>query len=191
MAADGQSGDVKLGPGRLWVAPVGTTEPVSASTAIPSAFRSVGYTEEGNVFATEITTEAVEVAEELDPLRYVNTRRAASVQFSMAEMTRENLALALNAGANAANTAQYFEPPDLGTEVRCMIVWDSNEDATDLVTNGGNVRWIYRQCYQVDAIETARTKAPQKSLIPVRFQLEKPTGLAPYKVFPNASGQVA
>lgn len=190
MAADGNANDVKLGPGRLWVAAIGTSEPASGSAVLPSAWRSVGYTEEGNVFTTEITTEPVEVAEELDPIRYENTRRASSVQFQMAEMSRENLALALNAGAAAANDAQAFEPPDLGTEVRCMIVWDSNESATDGL-DGGNVRWLYRQCYQVEAIETSRAKAPAKSLIPVRFQLEKPTGLAPYKVFPNALGQIA
>jgi hypothetical protein len=191
MAAGGDATDVKVGPGRIWVAPIGTTEPASASAALPSAWRAVGYTEEGNTFNQEITTEPIEVAEELDPIRYVNTRRAASIQFQMAEMSRENLALALNMGANAADTAASIEPPDLGTEVRVMIVWDSNEDATDLVTNGGNVRHLYRQAYQVDPIETARQKAPQKSLLPVRFQLEKPTGLAPWKVFPNAVGQVA
>lgn len=190
MAAGGDATDVKVGPGRLWVAAIGTTEPASASAALPSAWRAVGYTEEGTTFSQEITTEPIEVAEELDPIRYVNTRRAGSIQFSMAQMNRMNLALAMNTGVGTDSTAA-FEPPALGTEVRVMIVWDSNEDATDLVTNGGNVRWLFRQCYETDPIETAFQKAPQKSLLPVRFQLEKPTGLAPWKVYPNAAFQVA
>ena len=112
------------------------------------------------------------------------------MQFSMAEMTRQKLAWAMNSSDDAED-ATAFEPPDLGTEVRRMIVWDKLEDATDLVTEGGNIRWIYRQVYQVDPVETARAKAPAKGLLPVRFQLELPTGLRSYKVFPNALGQVA
>lgn len=187
MTAGGTPSAVAIGPGRLWIAVLGTTEPSDGSTALPSAWKAIGYTDTGHAFTTEITTEAVEVAEEIDPIRYVNTKRASSIQFSMAEATRRNLARALNVGAYEVNDGTAFEPPTPGTEVRTMIVWDSADSA-----GATNARWLFRQCYQSDAIEIAHRKAPEKALIPVRFNLEKPDSLAPYKVWPvTATGLVA
>lgn len=185
MAAGGTSSNVTLGPGRLYVAPIGTAEPTSASAAMPSAWRAIGYTDQGTAFTTETTSEPVEVAEELDPVRYVNTRRLSAVAFAMAETTRANLALALNDGADADNDGTAYEPPDSGDEVRIMIVWDSDE-----TPGADNRRWIFRQAYQSGQVEIARRKAPAKSLLAVNFRLEKPDGEAPFKVFPNASGLI-
>lgn len=177
----GTSTDVQLGPGLLYVAPLGTAEPTSASAALSSAWREVGYTEEGSAFTYEITSEAINVAEEFDPIRYATTGRAASIAFQMAEITRRNLALALNAGANAADDGSSFEPPAPNTELRVMIIHEPDEPAS---------RWLFRQCLQTDAVEIARRKAPDKALIPVTFRLEKPTGLQPFLVFPDADGRV-
>lgn len=188
MAAGGTPTNVQLGPGRLYVAAIGTTEPASSSAALPSAWRAVGYTEDGNAFSTETTSEPVEVAEELDPVAYANTRRISRVAFTMAETTRRNLALAMNVGANEANDATAFEPPDLGTEVRIMLVWDSDEDPTATPTT--NRRWLFRRGYQSGAIEVPHRKAPAKSLIAVTFNLEKPTGAKVFKAFPNAAGLI-
>lgn len=187
MAAGGTSTNVQTGPGRLYIAPIGTTEPTSASAALPSAWSPVGYTDQGHEFATDITSEAIEVAEELDPIRYENTRRISRVTFSMAEATQRNLAMALGSGASTANDGTALEPPTAGSEVGVMIVWDSEEDPTTT----GNVRWIYRQAKPSGTITVGHGKAPAKALIPVTFNLEKPTGLAPVKVFPNASGHIA
>lgn len=189
MAAGGTSSNVQLGPGRIYVAPIGTTEPISASAALPSAWRAIGYTDQGTGITTETTSEPVEVAEELDPILYVNTRRLSGVAFAMAETTRRNLALALNMGAAAANDATALELPEPGEEVRVMIVWDSEDDPT---ANGGaeNIRWIFRKAYQSGAIEVPRRKAPAKSILAVNFRLEKPDGLRVAKVFPNAAGLI-
>lgn len=187
MAAGGTPSFVNIGPGRLYVAPIGTTEPTSASGSLDAAFRVVGYTEDGNLFSSEITTEPVEVAEEIDPIRFVNTRRISSVQFSMAETTRANLFLAMNEGAAATNSAVAYEPAsDLSTLVRVMIVWQS-EDTPAATT----VRWLFRQCFQTGAVELPHRKAPDKALIPVQFNLEKPDSAAVFKVFPNSTGDIA
>lgn len=185
MAAGGTASNVTLGPGRLYVASIGTSEPTTASAAMPSAWRAIGYTEQGTGFTTETTSEPVEVAEELDPIRYVNTRRLSSIAFEMAETTRRNLALALNAGANEANDGTAFEPVEPDDEVRVMIVWDSDE-----TPGADNRRWLFRQAYQSGQIQMGNRKAPQKRLIGVNFRLEKPDGLAPYKIFPNANGLI-
>lgn len=186
MAAGGNPNNVQLGPGRLYVAPLGTTEPASASAALPSAWRAVGYTEEGTAFSTTLTNQAVEVAEEVDPILYVLSRRENTLAVSMAETTRRNLSLALGGGAAAANDASSFEPPDPGDEVAVMGVWDSKDDPTET----GNIRWLFRQMKPGGAINLANRKAPSKRLIAVTFSLEKPSGVAPYKVFPNSSGLI-
>lgn len=170
----GTPGNVLIGPGLLYVAPIGTTEPASATATLDAAFRAVGYTDAGTTFRYEITNEAIEVAEEFDPIAYATTGRAASVAFQMAENTRQNLALALNSGANAATSGSY-EPPDPGTEVRVMVLLQTEEGA----------RWLFRRCLQADTIEMQRQKAPAKALIPVTFRLEKPTGAKPFIVFPS------
>lgn len=188
MTAGGTATNVQTGPGRLWVAPLGTTEPTSASAAMPSAWTAVGYTEQGHEYAADLTSEPIEVAEELDPIRYENTRRISRVSFSMAEVTRKRLAIALGGGASEADSAAAYEPPAAGAEVAVMIVWDSEETADG---NNQNVRWLYRQAKASGTITIAHGKAPAKALIPVTFNLEKPASAGPVKVFPNASGHIA
>jgi hypothetical protein len=185
MAAGGSSANIALGAGRLYVAAVGTTEPTDCSTAMPSAWRAVGYTEDGTTFSVDLSNEAIEVAEEYDPVRYVLASRATKLAVQMAEMTRRNLALSMGGGAAAANDATAFEPPDPGAEVAVMIVWDSLD-----TPSASNIRWLFRQCKVNGSVETQRNKAPNKALLPVEFNLEKPAGLAPFKVFPNSSGLV-
>ena len=172
--------------GLLYVAPNGTTEPTASTdlSSLPSAWREVGYTEDGSVFKYEVKSEDIEVAEELDPIGYSITGRSGSLSFKMAQFTRRNLALALNSGAAAANDATTLEPPDPADMVRVMLLHVSND--------AGAVRGtLYRRCFNTGGLETAFGKAPAKPLIPVEFSLEKPTGKKPFIVFPNASGVAA
>lgn len=170
----GDSANVTMGPGTIYVAPLGTTEPASATATLDAAFRQVGYTEEGSTFNFETTAEDIFVAEEFYPVAVKTTRVAANVQFQMAEATRENLALAINAGANAAETGT-LEPVTPGSEVRVMI----------LVAKENGARWLFRRAFQAGNIAMRNAKAPDKTLIPVEFRLEKPTGAEPWKVWPS------
>lgn len=172
--------EVLLGPGMLYAAPIGTTEPDSASATLGSAFREVGYTDEGSTIDIAYTTEAVPVAEEFYPVKIVTTGVESAIGFAMKQMSRRNLALATNAGADAANDGSSFEPPDPGDEVRVMLVLDTEDGA----------RWIFRRCFQGGSVSINRNKAPNVATLPVQFQLEKPTGSAPWKVFPTADGLV-
>jgi hypothetical protein len=187
MAAGGDPNNVQLGAGRVYVAPIGTAEPASASAALPSAWRAVGYTEDGSTVTLNVTVDEVEVAEEYDPVRYVNTKRTTQVALQMAEATRRNLALAVSGIANGANDATTFEPPDPGSEESFMLIWDSDE----VPTTNANVRWLFRSCKVSGNIEMSHKKAPAKTLLPVTIMCQKPTGAAPFKVWPNNSGQVA
>lgn len=173
----GTPASVKLGPGLLYIAAIGTTEPTTLTGALPSAWVAVGYTEEGSEFGIEVTSEDIEVAEELDPIRTVNTKRSVSVTFDAAEITATNLKRAFNGGTISAPTGGYvtFDPPAAAdTPVRAMIVWQADDNQE---------RWLFRQCFQAGPITMARKKAPDKTLIPMSFKCEKPTGFQPFRAW--------
>jgi hypothetical protein len=189
FAAGDPKGDpdaVVLGPGLLYVGPITAADPADATTALPTTdYRPVGYTEEGSSFAYETTTEDITVAEENDPIRTVPTGTTSTLSFSMAEMTWENLQLALNAGSSVAavppTAPTLIEPVTPGEEERVKLIWDSDYGS----------RWIFRQCIQSGTLTIDRKKAPDKGLLPVEFKCEKPAGgAAPFGVIPSADGLV-
>ena len=169
---DFNSAAVRFGkPGILRIAPIGTTEPTSTTTAWAAGWVPLGYTDEGSSFNYEISTENVEVAEELDVLARVTTGRDASVEFALAEITKRNLNIAFNGGIIAGDgLAWEFEPPDLGNEVRVMIGWDANPNVA-----ANDLRIIFRRCLQGGSIGLENRKGATKSTISASFQLEKPT----------------
>jgi hypothetical protein len=190
MAAGGTPANVHLGPGRLYKAPLGTTEPASASAALPSAWVAIGYTEDGTEIVTDITAEDVEVAEELDPIDTVQVRRVTTVNVQPAEMTVNNLATSLGGEVTRTNDAVAYEFPDPEDIVAFMLVWDSNEDPTS-DSGATNRRWVFRSVKPAGTVTTARRKAPQKALLPMALRANKPaSGAAAIKVYPNANGRV-
>lgn len=181
--ADFNAAAVRFGkPGKLRIAPLGTTEPASATDAYPTGWVPLGYTDEGSAFNYEISTDNVEVAEELDVLARVTTGRDASVEFALAEITYKNLVIAFNGGIVVGDGAAWnFEPPDLGNEVRVMLAWDA------MPTPAGNdLRIIFRQCLQGGSLGLENRKGATKSTIAANFQLEKPaTGAKLLKIMGN------
>lgn len=163
-------GAIRVGPGWLYLAPIGSTEPTDLATAWDAAWTQIGYTNEGHTFGHQLTVEAVEVAESLYPIRYEATGVEMQVAFQMAEITAKNLQTALNGGTivlsgAGADQIATFEPPEIGDEVRVMLGWESN-DAKE--------RMVWRRCIQGGAAEMNRAKAPDKTLIPGEFQIETP-----------------
>jgi hypothetical protein len=188
MAAGGTAENVQVGPGRLWIAPVGTAMPTSASAALDAAFWPLGYTEEGTSVDIEYTSEDVLVAEELDPIMKVNTARAVTLNVQSAEVTRKRLAVAVNLGAEYADSAASIDLPDGSVEaVGVMVVWDSAETATG---NDDNIRWVFPKVQNGGTITIARQKAPQKALLPLELGAVKVTDQPIARVFPNADGLV-
>jgi hypothetical protein len=169
----GVPGALALGPGQLFIAPLGTTEPSDLTTAwsaVAAAWAMLGYTSEASEFKYTPSTEDVEVAEELDPISTQTTGRVSTISFALAQMTATNLKRAMNGGTITTGAGIVtFEPPDLGTEVRTMIGFES-EDSQE--------RWVFRQCYQQGDITITRGKGANKALIPCEFKLEKPATAA-------------
>lgn len=171
--ARGTADAISLGPGTLYVAALGSTEPTDLATAWPVAWTSLGYTNEGSEFSYELSTGPVEVAEELDPLKIVAEGREIKVSFALAEVTATNLKRAMNGGTITSGTGIVtFEPPDLGTEVRTMLGFQSEDNQE---------RWVWRQCFQTGAVGMERRKGTDKTTIPAEFTVEKPANARPFK----------
>ncbi|HXH77157.1 hypothetical protein [Nocardioides sp.] len=168
-----------LGPGQVRIASIGSAEPIDLVTAWPSAWVNLGYTEEGSEWSYELKTDAVEVAEEVERISTVITGRDIKVGFASAEPTVENLKTALNGGTiviDPATVPQFvtFEPPDLGTELRVMVGFES-EDA--------KLRQVWRQCLQTGSLKVQRRKGSNKATLPMEFDVEKPSaGGKPFKI---------
>ncbi len=185
--ARGTPGALALGPGTLYIAELGTTEPTDLATAwttVDSDWKQIGYTDEGSEFTYSLSTDPVEVAEELDPIQIETTGRSSAVSFAMAEITATNLMRAMNAPTSSITPGTgivTYEPPDLGSEVRRMLGFES-EDHEE--------RWVFRQCFQTGDATITRAKGAAKATISVEFTLEKPaTGSKLYKVIMVSPGR--
>jgi len=165
---------IALGPGTLSVAALGTTEPTDLTTALPLGWAGLGYTFEGSKFSYQLNVAPVEVAEELDPIKYAPTGRTIKVSFTLAEVTATNLKRALNGGIITAGAGLVlFDPPAFGTEVRAMYLWQSDDNQE---------RWIFRQCLSTGAVEPTRKKGADKAGYNMELNCEKPaTGLQPFR----------
>lgn len=178
MPTRGNAKALSLGPGFLFIAALGSTEPVDLAAAWNVAFVPLGYTQEGSSFSYAPSFDPVEVAEELDPLDSVSTGRAISVSFACAEITAENLKRAMNGGTIttggvAPNTFKTFEPPALGAELKVMVGFQSED---------GLERWVWRECKQTGTVEMQRRKGADKTTIANEFTVYKPaTGGQPFK----------
>jgi len=165
----GTPANLALGPGYLYLAPLGTTEPTDLVTAwltVSANWVGLGYTDQGSEFDYQLNTSPVQVAEELDPISNAADGRAASVKFALAELTATNLKRASNGGVITTGAGQVtFEPPDLGTEVRVMLGFES-EDHTE--------RWVFRQCLMSGQLQIQRQKGANNATMACEFMLEKP-----------------
>jgi hypothetical protein len=164
---------IALGPGWLYTAILGTPEPASLIAPWDPAWALMGYTHEGHSFTVTPEFEEVEVAEELYPVAYAPTKASGTVEFIAAEITAMNMQRANNGGVIFTGSGFVtFEPPELGQETRRMYGWQ----ATD-----GTERFVWRRCLNQGDIEMARRKGAEKAGIPFSLNLEKPTGVQPWK----------
>lgn len=173
---------VRVGPGWLFIAPLGASEPTNLATAwetVDSDWANLGYTEGGTTFVFDQTFEDITVDQEYDPIAVLQTARSISVNVQAAELTAENLEVAFNGGTVAGPTGGLitFEPPDAGDFSHVMVGWEALD---------GLERWIFRKCLQVGSVEVGRRKAPDKSVIPLSFRAVKPTGAAAFKAIFDA-----
>jgi len=167
--------NVKVGPGKLYIAELGTDEPVDLTTVWDAEWIAAGWTDEGHTFTQSPSVDPIEVAELKSPVKYYTGSIEYSLEFALAEITARNLQIALNGGTITTGTGiKTFQPPAGNAEaVRIMIGWES--DSAD-------ERWVFRKCFQSGDSAIARQKGPAKATIPMTFNLEIPSGVTlPWK----------
>jgi hypothetical protein len=181
-------------PGYLFWAPLASTLPTNTvagsvfTDSWPVAWVNLGATDDGSTISYESKIEAVKVAEFFDPIQWVTTGREGGIAFALASWTLNNLKRVLNGGSLAvvsgtgATALNKYEPPAPGSEVRCMIGWESL-DAT--------VRFIAYQCFQGGKLEIANKPAPNRALLPAEFKFEIPTSPnVPFSVWSAGAARV-
>lgn len=189
--------NVVSGPGTLYAAPLGTSEPTSATGAFPAGWVQLGYTAQGSQFQVKPTVAPIMVEETYWPVRNAFTALEGHINFALAETTFQNWMLALNAGIgasqlasnsgiNASDGSKWVESPDVGQEVRVMLGWDSlNQTQTSSGIDAG--RLIIRQCVQVGQVQVSRKKGASIADISCDFQFEKPPNVMPFRlIIPSA-----
>jgi hypothetical protein len=180
-------------PGILWIAPIGTEEPVPTETGgkftdqLPPAWLLLGPTEEGSTFANSTDTDTITVAEFLNAIKNKVTGESASLAFALASWTLTNYRRALNGGVAALAPAGdggvvSLEPPAPEDVVRCMLMWESTDST---------LRILGRQCFQTGEVSSDFKPGTDKALIPCEYAFEQPTtGLRPWKMW-GTSARVA
>lgn len=166
----GTAANITIGAGWLYMAPLGTSEPADSTTALPSAWIALGYTEDGSDTTISRTNEEIEVAEVNFPVRVINSKTGVKIKFKMAEPTLRNLKAALGNGTAGSNTATELEIDTALTGI--MLVHDSNASSS-LTTNR---RKLFRECYPTGDLVTGFKKAPAKTLLDTEFTAVLPDG---------------
>lgn len=158
-------GQIKLGPGLVITADVGTAIPtfVSAASKFTSAFvgwSAIGYTDEGTTVTFSRESEPVEVAEETDPVKQVGTKSSAALQFAAAGINELNMTRAFAGGVwttvsgTGATLVRKYAPPRPENQVRHM--WAHVGADLDEI-------FLLYQGYQSGEITVQRKKGAQKA----------------------------
>jgi len=104
----------------------------------------------------------------------VPTGIVTQVKFVLAQMTARNLQLACNGGTILTGSGFVtFDPPPAGVPTRYMYGWQSDDSQE---------RWIFRQCLNGGTATVARKKGADKAGISFELNLEKPSGVQPFRV---------
>lgn len=171
------------GAGYLYRAPLASTAPTNTvvgsvfTDAWPVAWVPIGVTKDGHEFTWKPSTDKVEVAEYVLPLKITTTGVEAGVAFEIAEFTGKNFGFALNGGVvstvsgTGATQLSKLAPPAVGAEVRYMIGWES-EDATE--------RAVYYQCFQSGELKVAHKPGADQATLTVEFTIEQPSSGDPF-----------
>jgi hypothetical protein len=168
------SDSISLGPGLLYIAAVGATEPTDLAGAWDAGWTKVGYTKEGHTFTWDETFDGIFVAESKPPVLYDSSQVEITVAFEAAEITLENFQRAMNGGTVTAGTGvSTFTPRSSSTAPAYIALgWESDD---------GEERFVVRKALQTDTVEISRKKSPDYATVPMTFKAVEVAGLTPFK----------
>lgn len=171
------------GPGALWYAPFGTTEPADSnisSSFAASGWTDIGGTQDGVTMSWENEFFELECDQIVDIPESRQVKRALKVKTNMAETTLTNLKTALNGGTITASASyQTFDPDDIGASqsptywALCFV---------GKAPGGFNRRVFCRKSLSTESVEMSYKKGTQ-TLIPVTFTIHYVTSvIKPFRI---------
>lgn len=152
MATGIVSGDIMVGPGKIYTAPVGTDDSLVIATSVPSytGWTYAGLTDGGVDFSIEKTYANHTVDQSPDWVASTITERHALAATNLVTTTLANLQLGLNSGTvtTGANWDTY-------TPITDLIATQETYTALLIVGNtlAGKIRMLgVRRCLSVDKL---------------------------------------
>ena len=176
---------IAQGAGYLYWAALGSGLPSNTvvgsvfTDAWPGPYYLLGVTKSGSEFDYTINVDQIEAAEYLDPLMYVTTGRVASIKMELMQIHATNMKRVINGGSlttggSGTTLLSTYTPPAPGSEVRCMIGWES-QDNTE--------RLVFEQAFQVGSLTVSRKKGADNATLPVEFRGEVAASGFPFQYF--------
>jgi hypothetical protein len=161
-------GEIDVGPGTLYWAPVATTYPADPSVTPAGPWADIGYSDAGWVIKYDPKAVPITVEELMDPVNLVWTEREIHVQGLCAQDSIVNLQLAFGGGTITTNAGppatQKLVPPALtDVPVHAALLFRAKGP---IVTGVQKYRdWHFFEAMPVVAVEMTHKKAPQKTLV--------------------------
>lgn len=158
------------GPGALWIATFGATEPADSnvtSTFAASGWTDVGGTQDGVTVSHEREFFELECDQIVEIPESRETKRVTTVKTNLAEVTLANLRYTLNGGTVTASASySTYDPDDSGAsaaptyQALCFV---------GKAPGGFNRRVFVRKVLSVESVESPYKKGAQ-TLFPVTFK---------------------
>ncbi|GGR52117.1 phage tail tube protein [Streptomyces griseomycini] len=157
---------------RVWLAPVGTTAPADATSAMPAGWYSVGlFTEDSLKFNSEPNFEQVRSAQSAYPTRTFQTTDAATIEVDLQQWSGKNFRAVYGGGSITVVTPEgggskhfRFAPPRIGgrTEIAAVI---------EVIDGGKHYRYVIPRTMQMEGVskDLAKTK---ESVLPLRLAVQ-------------------
>lgn len=153
---------------RVWLAPVGTTAPADATTAMGVGWFDVGFfTPDSLQFATSPNFEAVNSHQSNYPTRRFQTTDAATIEVDLQEWSGQNFIAVFGGGSVAAVTppttppTYKFTPPAVGGRSNIAAV-------IEIIDGTKHYRRVVPVCLQIEGV-TQKWAKTAESTLPLRL----------------------
>lgn len=158
------------GPGALWIAAFGATEPADSnvsSTFSASGWTDLGGTQDGCTLSHEREFFELEADQIVEIPESRETKRVTTIKTNLAEVTLANLRYTLNGGTVTASASYSTYTPDSSGASSAPTYWALC--FVGKAPGGFNRRIFVRKTLSVESVESAYKKGEQ-TLFPVTWK---------------------
>ncbi len=187
MALDA-SDIVIAGNGSVNVAPVGTALPTNPTTALPAAWKNLGYiTEDGATFRYDQTKEPVNAWQSFYPLKYRVTGTTAEFDFVLMQMDVDTMPFAFGGGtvttvAGPPVVYKYTPPNPEDIDERALVL--------EWVYDTSKFRLVTPRAMLTSGTEVALSRGSETTM-PVTLGVLGTAGVAAFEILTDHPGWAA